>query len=52
MAHAAHYMQRLVQDPEYRLRIAMKGQETIRSQFSPAAVGDMIRQRLVRLGRL
>lgn len=50
--HAADYMWRLVHDPEWRHSIATNGQNTIRSQFSPQAVGALIKQRLTALGLL
>lgn len=52
IAHAAHYMRKLVEEPEWSSLIARRGQETIHTHFSPAAAGEMIRQRLIRMGRL
>jgi glycosyltransferase involved in cell wall biosynthesis len=50
--HAAGYMLKLVQEPEYRCRIAAEGQRTIRTEFSPQVVGEMMKQRLLRIGVL
>jgi glycosyltransferase involved in cell wall biosynthesis len=43
---AAHWMKRIVAEPELARNIGLKGQETIRSQFSPHAVGKIITARL------
>jgi glycosyltransferase involved in cell wall biosynthesis len=43
---AAHCMKRIVAEPELARNIGPKGQETIRSQFSPHAVGKIITARL------
>jgi glycosyltransferase involved in cell wall biosynthesis len=43
---AAHWMKRIVTEPELARTIGRKGQETIRSQFSPHAVGNIIKARL------
>nr|WP_245975900.1 glycosyltransferase [Paenibacillus prosopidis] len=50
--HAADYMMDLVAVPDWRDTIARAGQNTIRSQFSPTIVGEMIKNRLTRLGFL
>ncbi|WP_341282425.1 glycosyltransferase family 4 protein [Paenibacillus sp. FSL H8-0537] len=50
--HAALYMQRLLQEPEWRAAIAAKGQHTIHTSYSPQAVGSMIRARLTELALL
>ncbi|WP_274649474.1 glycosyltransferase family 4 protein [Paenibacillus humicola] len=50
--HAAGYMLKLVREPEYRRQIAEAGQRTIRSEYSPQVVGEMMKQRLLRLGLL
>ena len=50
--HAAWHMRRLVEDDELRERIAAAGQQTIRSEYSPAAVGQRYRKRLEVLARL
>jgi|UPI000524CA49 glycosyltransferase involved in cell wall biosynthesis len=50
LSQAAGYMRELVHNPEWRNAIAAKGQETIRTQFSPRAVGQMIKQRLKEIG--
>ena len=44
--HAAEWMQRLVADGVFRSEIGRRGQETIATDFSPAAVGQMYRRRL------
>jgi glycosyltransferase involved in cell wall biosynthesis len=44
--HAAWHMRRLVEDARLRRTIGERGRETIRTQFSPAAVGRLYRQRL------
>ena len=44
--HAAHFMRKLVSDKAWYDIIAHKGQETILKEFSPSAVGTMIKQRL------
>ncbi len=49
---AAHFMRKLVSEPEWRRVIAAKGQETIRTKFSPASVGELIKQRLIKIGLL
>lgn len=46
---AAHYMRRLVDDHPYYQMISVQGAHTIYSQYSPAAVGQRIRQRLQQL---
>ncbi|XEC93768.1 glycosyltransferase family 4 protein [Paenibacillus tarimensis] len=47
--HAAYYMRKLVSEPEWRNMISRRGQETIRSRFSPSAAGEMIKRRLKEL---
>lgn len=49
IAHAAAWMKHLVQLPEWRQAVALQGQETIRTHFSPQVVGNMTKQRLQRL---
>ncbi|XID90871.1 glycosyltransferase family 4 protein [Paenibacillaceae bacterium WGS1546] len=44
--HAAYLMWRMVHDDGWRMRIARKGQATIRESFSPEASGRAIRERL------
>jgi glycosyltransferase involved in cell wall biosynthesis len=44
--HAAWYMRRLVEDREFRARLASAGRETIVRKFSAAAVGQQYRKRL------
>ncbi|WP_282941171.1 glycosyltransferase family 4 protein [Paenibacillus sp. RC67] len=48
--HAVQYMQRLVTQPEWRQMIALNGQHTIRSQYSPYVVGQLVKKRLRHLG--
>jgi glycosyltransferase involved in cell wall biosynthesis len=50
--HAAWFMRRLVEDDSYRRRIAAAGQETIRSDYSPRAVGRRYLERLALISRL
>lgn len=52
LGQAAGFMRNLVQNPEWRNQIAMKGQQTIRTQFSPQVTGQMMKQRLMELGLL
>ncbi len=46
---AAHYMGKLISDKEWREMLALNGQKTIRSNYSPKSVGEMIKQRLMEL---
>lgn len=46
LEHAAHFMRKLVSDKAWYDTIAHRGQETILTEFSPPAVGTMIKQRL------
>lgn len=50
--HAAHFMKKLTSDQQYYKQIALKGQETIRTDYSPKAVGEMAKKRLMQLGLL
>ena len=50
--HAAGHMVRLVEDREFRERIAASGQRTIRDEFSPAAIGLRYRKRLAAIRRM
>ncbi|MBN2982673.1 glycosyltransferase [Cohnella algarum] len=50
IAQAAGYMQQLAFNPEWRTALALRGQETIRTQFSPEVAGRMMKQRLKELG--
>jgi glycosyltransferase involved in cell wall biosynthesis len=47
---AAHHMRRLVDDTEFRTRIARNGQSAILSRFTSAITAKLIRQRLGELG--
>lgn len=47
--HAADYMQRLVSDKPWRESIAANGMRTIHNEFSPAVIGQKIRNRLKEL---
>ena len=49
--HAAWYMQKLVEDPTFRKRIALAGQATILRDFSPVAVGRQYAERLESIRR-
>ncbi|RCW50845.1 glycosyltransferase family 4 protein [Paenibacillus prosopidis] len=46
IGHAAYYMKKLVNDREWALRIGLNGQTTIHTDFSPNAVGMLIKNRL------
>ncbi|WP_010271040.1 glycosyltransferase [Paenibacillus senegalensis] len=50
LAHAAHYMKRLVEDHHYYQQISVQGAHTIYTRFSPTAIGALIRQRIRELG--
>lgn len=52
IGHAAQHMRRLVDDAEFRTRIAARGQQNIRSRFTHAATAAAIRARLQMLGAL
>jgi glycosyltransferase involved in cell wall biosynthesis len=47
---AADCMRRLVDDTDFRQRIARNGQQAIRTRFTPAATAALIRERLGTLG--
>jgi glycosyltransferase involved in cell wall biosynthesis len=51
LEQAAFWMKRLAQDSELANRIGRLGQETIKNEFSPEAVGKLIYQRLNYLKR-
>ena len=51
LEHAAIWMKRLVEDPEFGKKVGLRGQETIKREFSPEAVGKVIQQRLHYLRR-
>ncbi|MCZ8512541.1 glycosyltransferase [Paenibacillus filicis] len=44
--HAGSFMKRLVTDREFCIRVAANGQETIKQDFSPSAIGELIKKRL------
>jgi glycosyltransferase involved in cell wall biosynthesis len=48
--HAAQLMHNLVNNPEWRHSIAANGQQTIRNEYSPQVVGQMVKERLRSLG--
>ncbi|MFC5447340.1 glycosyltransferase family 4 protein [Paenibacillus aestuarii] len=50
--HAAAYMRLLVRDPGWRASIAQNGKHTIHAEYSPAVVGQRVRDRLTELGQL
>ena len=52
VGHAAHLMRRLVDDADFRVRIATRGQQDIRTRFTLAATAAAIRRRLQELGLL
>jgi hypothetical protein len=43
---AAYWMKRIYREPELAQRIGLRGQQTISSEYSGAAVGRLIRKRL------
>jgi glycosyltransferase involved in cell wall biosynthesis len=49
--HAAWHMQRLVADSSLHRKLGQRARETIRTQFSPTAVGQLYRQRLALLAK-
>ena len=49
--HAAWYMVKVVNDAPWRRNIAVKGHHTIRTEYSPAAVGRLYIARLRALER-
>lgn len=46
LEQAAHWMKRVVAEPELAKRIGLRGRETINSEFSPQVVGKIIQARL------
>jgi hypothetical protein len=50
--HAAWYMKTLVDDSAWARQIAVEGQRTMLTQFSPEAVGELYRKRLQTISRL
>src|SRR5262249_12822415 len=50
--HAAWYMARLVEDGAMRRKVGSRGRATIRTWFSPAAVGRRYRSRLAVLRQM
>ncbi len=48
--HAAQLMRRMVDDVEYRRRLALRGQQDLRARFSNASAAKGIAQRLEQLG--
>lgn len=44
--HAAYYMRKLVEDSSWRKRISEAGQHTILTEYSPQAVGELVRRRM------
>lgn len=49
---AAFWMKQLVKDPDFATRLGELGQETIRNEFSPEAVGRLIHARLSSLNEI
>jgi glycosyltransferase involved in cell wall biosynthesis len=49
LEQAAHWMKRIVHEPELARSIGLNGQQTIASQFSPEAVGKIILTRVQQL---
>ncbi|MDO9319462.1 MAG: glycosyltransferase [Gammaproteobacteria bacterium] len=52
LTQAAKAMQQLAGDHEWAKQLGMKGKETIENEFSPAAVGVMMRKRLAAIRQL
>ncbi|MCK9860557.1 glycosyltransferase family 4 protein [Paenibacillus sp. ATY16] len=50
--HAAEYMQRLLSDARWRESIAASGMRTIHNDFSPAVIGQRIKNRLIELRQI
>ncbi|MNQ81263.1 Glycosyl transferases group 1 [compost metagenome] len=48
--HAAFFMRKLVSDNRWRSSIALQGQQTIRNEYSPKVIGNMIKKRLGEIG--
>ena len=48
---AAYWMKKIAGDSELARKIGMRGQETINSEFSPEAVGRIIKERLEQIRR-
>ena len=46
LEQATYWMKTIVQDPELAMRIGRRAQETINTEFSPEAVGRIIKERL------
>jgi len=51
LEQAAHWMKKLITEPELAQQIGLRGQQTINSQFSPEAVGKIIHSRLEQIRR-
>lgn len=49
--HASIYMKRLLNDKYFREKIALEGQLTIRNEFSPKRVSELIKKRLKYIGQ-
>ncbi|WP_418791104.1 glycosyltransferase family 4 protein [Phosphitispora sp. TUW77] len=49
---ASYFMRKLVSDPVWRKELALRGQETIFTNYSPRAVGEQAKQRLISLSLL
>ena len=48
---AAHWMKRIVTEPELAREIGLRGQQTIQNEFSPPAVGKIVQARLHEIRR-
>ncbi|MBY0074706.1 glycosyltransferase family 4 protein [Priestia aryabhattai] len=44
--HAAYYMRKMIENPYWRKKIALKGKETIRKYFSSIKSGELMKARL------
>ena len=49
LEQAAHWMKRIVAEPDLARQIGLRGQQTINSEFSPQAVGKIVQARLQEL---
>jgi glycosyltransferase involved in cell wall biosynthesis len=46
LKQAAHWMKRIFSEPALARQIGLRGQQTIRAEFSPEAVGKIVQGRL------
>lgn len=50
--HAAYFMKKVTQEPEWAKSIGASGQETIRNKYSPFRIGKLIKNRMEELSLL